>query len=235
MTGTQPDAARLRAYLAFAKAHPELFSNPDRGGFSILLNEVEIREAEAQQANRLKANGGSADWAQVGIAFEDQYLILLRDAVRFPDGSRGTYIRLLSSNPRVLGVAILPVYEGKVLLIRHFRHATRTWHVEIPRGFGTVSNSQASAREELWEEIRATFAGLIDLGEVYPNTGISSERVALFYAQIAEYGQPEADEAIAEIVPTPIPEFERMIGDGEVTDGFALATYARAKARGLLS
>src|ERR1700737_2412923 len=125
MTESQPDAARLRAYLAFAKAHPELFANPAQGGFSIILNKSEIRDAEARQARALKESGGSTDWAQVGIAFEDQYQILLRDAVRFPDGSLGTYIRLLSPKPQVLGVAILPVYQGKVLLIRHFRHATR--------------------------------------------------------------------------------------------------------------
>jgi len=35
-------------------------------------------------------------------------------------------------------------------------------------------------------------------------------------------------------LPTPVSEFERMIRDNEIADGFTLAAYARAKLRGLL-
>lgn len=225
----------LEDYLAFAKAHSTLFANPPEGGITILLNEDEIREAEATVARRLEAQGLPAEWARVGITFRDQYVFLLRDAVRFPGDFLGTYSRLISEEDDPRGVIILPVYQQQVLLIRHFRHATRTWHLEIPRGFGTKGlTSEENARRELEEEIGATISRLFSLGQTYPNTGMTSECDELFFAEVESYGDVEIQEAITELLPTTVSEFERMIRDNEITDGFTLAAYARAKLKGLL-
>lgn len=223
----------LTDYLAFARTHPELFVNPPDGGFTVLLDEHEILEAAAQMVKHLEETGKPSEWACVGIAYQDQYLLLLRDAVRFPDGTLGTYIRFVDQFPGILGVATLPMYQKHVLLIRHFRHATRSWHIEIPRGFGIESSSEANARRELAEEIGATVSRLVPLGQTYPDTGMSSGRVALFYAEVESYGQPETGEAITDLLPTSLSEFERMIRENEITDGFTLAAYARAKSLGL--
>ena len=114
------------------------------------------------------------------------------------------------------------------------RHATRAWHLELPRGFGTDHDAKESARHELIEEIDASDVQLVNLGEAYPDTGIGSSRVAFFYASIGSFGQPEVLEAITDILPTPVAEFERMIRDGELTDGYLLAAYGLAKARNLI-
>lgn len=122
-----------------------------------------------------------------------------------------------------------------MLLIRHFRHATRTWHLEIPRGFGTKGfSSEENARREIKEEIGATVSRLISLGQVYPDAGAQAEYNDFFYAEIESYGEVEADEAITELLTTPTAEFERMIRDNEITDGFTITAYGLAKARGLL-
>lgn len=225
----------LEDYLAFAKAHPALFANPPDGGITILLNEDKIREAEATVAQRLEAHGLPAEWARVGITFRDQYVFLLRDAVRFPGDSLGTYSRLISEEDDPRGVIILPVYQQQILLIRHFRHATRTWHLEIPRGFGVKGlTSEENAKKELDEEIGARSSRLISLGQIYPNTGMTAECDELFFAEVELYGDVEIQEAITELLPTPVSEFERMIRDNEITDGFTLAAYVRAKLKGLL-
>jgi hypothetical protein len=96
------------------------------------------------------------------------------------------------------------------------------------------SNTGVSARRELAEEIGALEIQLVELGEAYPDAGADSSTVALFYAEVASYGAPDLHEGITDILPTPIPEFERMISDGELKDGYLLAAYARAKARGLI-
>lgn len=224
----------LADYLALAEHHPKLFTNPSEDGITILLNEEEIHQVEAEMAEKLKARRLNAEWSKVGIAYQDQYLLLLRDAVRFPDGSTGTYIRSVSLLPDILGVVILPVYQGCILLIRHFRHATRSWHLEIPRGFGVTESVEESVRQELTEEIEATISRLLPLGLMYPDTGMLSQPVALYYSEIAAYGQPESKEAISEIFPTSPTDFERMIRENEITDGFTLAAFARAKVHGLI-
>lgn len=227
--------SRLENYLAFAKAHSALFENPPVEGITILLDENEIWEVEAQMAQWLEAQGLSRDFAQVGIICQDQYICYLRDAVRFPDGTKSTYSRLVNPENSVPGVIVLPVYQGQVLLIRHFRHATRTWHLEIPRGFGANGlTNEENAQRELKEEIEAIPLRLVSLGQVHPNTGMTSACDEIFFAEVESYGNAEIEEAITEILPTPVPEFERMIRDNEISDGFTLAAYTRAKLKGLL-
>lgn len=220
-------------YFAFAETHPNLFANPPGAGFVILLHENEIREAEAIMSQWLKSQKLPIEWAQVGIAYQDQYRMILRDAVRFPNGLAGTYVRIVRDG--VPGVIVFPVYQRQVLLIRHFRHATRTWHIEVPRGYGEEGTSgEENARRELKEEIGATTSRLVALGQAYPDTGALSEYNNFFYAEVETYGDIEADEAIVEILPTPIAEFERMIRENEIEDGFTLTAYGLAKAKGLL-
>jgi ADP-ribose pyrophosphatase len=220
-------------YFGFAKVHPNLFVNPPGAGFKILLDEDEIQEAEAQMAQWLESKSMPAEWAHVGIVYRDQYRMVLRDAVRFPNGLLGTYVRIVRDG--VPGVIVFPVYQGQILLIRHFRHSTRTWHIEVPRGYGEEGSSgEENALRELKEEIGATISHLVSLGQAYPDTGALSEYNAFFYAEVESYGDLEADEAIVELLPTPIPEFERMIRENEIEDGFTLTAYVLAKAKGLL-
>jgi ADP-ribose pyrophosphatase len=221
-------------YLELVRSRPELFANPPGAAFHILLDESEMDEAEAFMADQLRRIGAPAEWATVGVVFRDQYLLLVRDAVRYYDGSVGTYIREVVLEPRIVGVAILPVWQDKVLLIRHFRHATRAWHLEIPRGFGSAEDAEQSACQELAEEIGASGVVLTSLGEIYPDTGLGNSRVALFYAVVTSYGSPESMEGISEVLPTPVADFEQMIGGCRLDDGYLLAAYGRAKARGLM-
>ena len=225
----------LADYLAFAKAHPGLFINPPRSGITILLGEDEIREAERQEAQRLEARGLPAEWAKVGIVYRDQYVLLLRDAVRFPDGSLGTYIRSVDEDERAPGVVVLPFYQGHVLLIRHFRHGTRTWHLEVPQGFGIPGfSSEESIRLELQQEISATISRLVSLGRFHPDASVGANVVELFYADIETYGEVELQEGIAELLPTSVSELERMISENVIDNVFLLVAYARAKLHGLI-
>lgn len=225
----------LESYLKLARQRPAMFANPPGQIFTILLDRDEIREAEETVGRRLEAKGAPAEWASVGVAYRDQYLTILRDAVRFPDGSLGTYIRMVDWGEGAPGVIVLPVYQGQVALVRHFRHATRQWHLELPRGFGEKGHTnEENARRELEEEIGAEVTRLVSLGSSYPDAGASSEFDVFYYAEIASYTQPDAQEAIAEIVLVSPREFERMMRDDQITDGFTLMAYARAKLHGLL-
>jgi ADP-ribose pyrophosphatase len=227
--------SRLADYLAFAKAHQGLFVNPPQGGITILLNEDEIREAERQETQRLETQGLPAEWAQVGIAYRDQYFLLLRDAVLYPDGSFGTCIRSVDEDEHAPGVVVFPIHQGQVLLIRHFRHGTRTWHLEVPQGFGIPGlSSEEAIRLELQQEISAAVLRLIPLGQVHLDTRSGANRVELFFAEIASYGDVELQEGIVELLPTSVSEIERMISENEIDNVFLLVTYARAKLQGLL-
>lgn len=225
---------RRDAYFAFKRRHPEQFANPD-GGIVILTKKKEIRAVEKAMGRKLAKAGQPASWAQAGIVFQDQYWLILRDAVRFPDQATGTYLRLISAIENGTAVVILPRCGDHLLLVRHFRHATRTWHIEAPRGFGTTAlSAEENARKELQEEIGATAQTLISLGPLHPDTGALSDAVELFYAEVASYGRPDSHEGIDALLALSIAEFEALIRDNAITDGFTLAAYTRARLKGLL-
>ena len=194
-----------------------------------------FQEAESQESRRLEAQGMPAEWAQVGIAYRDQYVLLLRDAVRFTDGSMGTTVRSVDKDEHAPGVVVLPLHQGKMLLIRHFRHEKRDWQLEIPQGFGIPGlSSEESIRLELMEEIDATISRLVPLGQVHLDTSFGANCVDLFLAELDLYGEVELQEGITELLPTPISEVERMIRENELDNMFLLVTYTRAKLQGLL-
>jgi ADP-ribose pyrophosphatase len=221
-------------YRTLVERYPDLFRNPPGAAFEILLDEADIQQAEQRMKELLERAGAPPEWSRVGIAFRDQYVLVLRDAVRYVDGSLGTYIRAVDPASAFPGVVVLPLWRGQVLIIRHFRHATRSWHLEIPRGAGLASDPRVSAERELAEEIGASGIRLIELGEFYPDTGLTNSRVALFCAEVESYNAPEVGEGITEILPTSVPQFEEMICNGDLEDGFLLAAYARAKTRKLI-
>jgi ADP-ribose pyrophosphatase len=226
---------RLTRYFSLLDLHPDLFVNPVDAGFFILLEPEQIEEVQSVVAQRLIQKQLPAEWAEVGVVYEDEYILILRDAVRFPNGKLGTYFRLIVQPDKALGVVILPIYQNKVLLIRHFRHATRNWHLEIPRGFGEPSlSSYENAKKELMEEIGVEVDDLTSLGSLHVNTGMSAECVELFYAQTTTIGQIDLQEGIQKVQAVEVWEFEKMIRDNEITDSFTIAAYTRAKLNNLL-
>src|SRR5215204_3311855 len=101
----------------------------------------------------------------------------MRDAVRFADGALGLYNRLVV--PR--SVAILPVLEDRIVLLYRYRHGTRRWHYEVPRG--TVDPDEQiedAVRRELSEEMGADCEEIVPLGPVYLSNAVSNEYSDLF-------------------------------------------------------
>ena len=96
-----------------------------------------------------------------------------------------------------------------------------------------LSNEEMALRE-LQEEIGGIASRLVSLGQIHPDTGMTSECDELFLAEVESYSDAEAFEGIIEILPTSVLELERLIRENEITDGFTIAAYTRAKLRGLL-
>jgi ADP-ribose pyrophosphatase len=220
---------------------PQLFENLPGARYEILSDPESVAEAESEERSRLHDRRRPESWSRTGVVYEDPYLIVLRDAVRKPNGSLGTYVRTLPASGSA-GAAVLPLLDGKIVLLRHFRHATRKWHLEIPRGYGEEGVSAADqARQELWEEIEAVADNLIHLGPFHSNTGAASDQVELFLAEISAVGSPQADEGIDAIEIRTPQQVARLISENNaddiqptITDSFTIGAFTRAWLRGLL-
>jgi ADP-ribose pyrophosphatase len=223
----------LASYRALREARASAFEGPT-DGLRIATGPDEIADIEEEVAARYASLGWLPAWAEVGVAYQDPFLRLLRDAVVFPDGHRAVHHRILSNN-HPSGAAVLPVHGQRVVLIRHFRHPSRCWHWEIPRGaIEPGQTAETAAKAELKEEIGSHCESLMPLGLVHGSSSLVSGAVALFLGHVDEVGAPQLSEGIAAVRTVEISELESMIDRGEITDAFTLGAVLRARLKGLL-
>jgi len=227
---------RLKQYFSLIKDRPDLFRN-ENAAFNIILDSEIIEQWEIRKKDTLEKNGKPKKWADIGILLSDPYIVVLRDLVEFPNKEMNGYFRIINRADfdGSKSVVVMPVYDKKILLLKQFRHATRSWHLELPRGFGESHISvEENAMKEIHDEIDGVVSELIDLGPYHDNTGAIGGEVRLFFARLDSYGEPNELEGINEVKPTEIKEFENNIRDGNITDGFTIGAYARAKLRNLI-
>lgn len=222
-------------YIQLCERSPELLRSGGTGEIRILTAPADVQEVEQQQRLKLAQYGNPEEWATVGLVFEDQYIRVLRDAVEFPGGVRGTYIRVLQKRPGFSGVCVVPSAQNGVLLVHHFRHATREWHWEAPRGFAELAEScEACARRELLEEIGAEPLTLVPLGGVHTSSGLLDEYVVCFFARIGKAESADQSEGIREVKRFDADELRRMVSSREITDAITLSALFLASGCGLL-
>jgi ADP-ribose pyrophosphatase len=131
----------------------------------------------------------------------------------------------------VTGVAVLPVLDNQIGLIRIYRPAIRDYSWEIPHGFideGEVDKS--SALRELLEETGLAVESdyFSSLGYITPDAGVLAARVHVFLAEAcfaSKKIQPEL--GLRDFRFFSFTEFEEMIERSEVQDTFTLAAWCK--------
>ncbi len=229
-------AAPMAGYRKLHSEHPDLFTNHD-AAFRIISDEDRIRAWQEKRRTELAAEQLPPSWADIGIILDDPYILMMRDLVAFPDGSVDGYLRFVnrSSLAGNAGVVILPVKDGEILLLHHFRHATRRWHLEFPRGFGESHLSPAdSARREIEEEIGGDIEELQELGLMHSDTGMAGHSVHIYLARLRATGSPQTQEGIDAYRWLTVDALEECIRTGDITDAFTITAYARAKLANML-
>lgn len=223
-------------YFSLVKRQSRLFIN-ENAILNIILDQKIITEWEEKKEAELKQKGLPLEWAKIGVILDDPYNIIVRDLVQFPNGDMRGYGRSIAtaSLNGGKGVVILPEYEGKILLLHQYRHATRQWHYEVPRGYGEPNTSaDKNAHLEVEDEIGGKISKLVSLGDFYNNTGYESASVALFYAKLSSVGKANENEGIESFVWLTVNELEEWIANEKVTDGFTIAAYTKAKLKKLI-
>ncbi len=134
--------------------------------------------------------------------------------------------------------AVLPLgSKGEVLLLRQFRRAAEAYLWEIPAGTREPGEDPATcARRELAEEAGFRASTWIDLGDVLPAPGYTTETIRLFAARDLEpvATRRDDDEIISEVRGFRADELWDAVRAGTLRDGKTMAALLRALALGLL-
>lgn len=166
------------------------------------------------------------------LVFEGALISLRVDEVELPDGRRATREWV----PHRGAVAIVPLLEdGRVVMIRQYRHAAGRVLWELPAGVLEEGEDPAAAAcRELTEETGYRAAQLSPLFSAYLSPGFSGELIHLFVARGLSRveASSESDEHLVTAL-LPLEEAVAMVLRGEVQNAAAvcgiLAVAQRAR------
>ena len=197
----------LGEYLKLMEERPELFLPSDV---------IEIVKDRAALAEYSESYG-----VTLGVLYRSKYNILVVDLVE-SRGTRFPYERIIpAADGR--GVVCIPVYCGKLVLLRQYRHATRSEQICFPRGFGEVGlPSYENAKKELSEELGASSRELLKIGELTPDSGLSSCICDVYLCSL-ESLESTYEEGITEYLLISPEDLKIMIECGDIVDAFTLS------------
>lgn len=118
--------------------------------------------------------------------------------------------------------AVVPLQEdGRVVMIRQYRHAAGGMIDEVPAGRLDPGESPVDcARRELAEEVGREAAIWERLGHIWTTPGFTDEKIHIFMARnLSSVGQALEPDEVIEVVERPLEEAIAMIRQGEITDG----------------
>jgi len=232
-------AGRRAAYERLRAERPQMFANPPGTPIEIVFDEKLQDEAAGLSAEAQRDRGLPAEFGDIGVLYEDSYLKLVKDAVRFPSGRLGTYIRTFAAVEGEGVVVFATAADGRIALVRHYRHGCREWHWEFPRGFAEPGLGGAqNAAKEMQEEVGVAAGTVNFLG--WLDGQDSDHKVGVYHVTADLPEEPEvtaeaAEEGIDGIRLVTARQLESMIRAGELTDMFTLSAYAIAVAGGVVA
>ena len=168
------------------------------------------------------------------IVYQGKVFGVRRDEVVEPNGVRA--VREVITHPG--SVVVLPVLDdGRVVMIRQYRHAARQYLWELVAGRMEAGETpKKGAARELLEETGYRANWYEVFLDVFPTPGFLEERMFLLLAEglTAGEAQPEEDEKI-EVRAYKLSELKQMIHRGKLRDAKSIAgilyylTYGKNK------
>jgi len=164
------------------------------------------------------------------IVWESPWYRVRQDDIRFPDGSTGVYnvVEMPSS------VFVVPVLkDGRIVLIRNYRHTLRQWVWEIPAG--TVPEGHEAddaARAELLEEAGGVADELIFMQKASTMNGIGEQYAWFYLAKGVELkAQQQEKTEFINVYPMPADEVYQLVYSGQMNDAVSMTALLLAKDR----
>lgn len=167
---------------------------------------------------------------EIRNVFTGRVLRLNLETVTLPNGS----IAELEIAHHPGGAAVVAVdAEGRVCLLRQFRHAAGGWLTELPAGkLDGGEPPLACAQRELAEEAGVVARQWDKLGEVYSSPGVLTEVIHLFLAQdlAASDARPEEHE-VFEAEWLPVSDAVALAASGRLRDAKSVIGLLWARER----
>lgn len=150
------------------------------------------------------------------------FLHVVRETVRLPDGGAATREFVLHPG----AVAVVPLLDdGRIVLERQYRHATKQVHIEIPAGkLDAGEEPLACGQRELLEETGYVAREWAYAFTMYPTVAYSDEAIHIWFARGLEHRGARLDEGeFLDVFAATPEEFLGWCREGKVRDSKTLA------------
>jgi 8-oxo-dGTP pyrophosphatase MutT (NUDIX family) len=158
-----------------------------------------------------------------------QYPILRLREDRYRFEPTGAESRFIVCDTADWALVIPTTSDGRLILIRQYRHGVQEVVLEVPGGVLDQGESpEEAARRELREETGYEAGRVRYLGKMLPNPAINNARLHVVVAEDCRWaGAPQLDpfEQI-EVVLRPIQDVPAMIRGGEIAHALVIASFA---------
>jgi ADP-ribose pyrophosphatase len=178
-----------------------------------------------------------APWEQLGseIRYTTKIFRVRKDRLRSPLSSCEREYDVIEAPDWINVIAITA--EGNIVLIHQYRQGTKGISMEIPGGMIDPGETPLqAAKRELSEETGYQSEHWQQLGTIYPNPAIQTNRTITFLAQPARLvsePHPDEDEFI-EVFEKPLADVPRLIRDGEIQHSLVVVAFAHLAVHGLI-
>lgn len=163
----------------------------------------------------------------LGVIYESPFYLFIVDLIKGINNKYYTYSRIINLNP-TNGLVVIPIYQNDFVLLKQFRHGTRAYELEFPRGFSEANITPLeNVTKELNEELEAEIRSIHYLGEVISDSGLSGGSVDIFVAYIDKIGSLSKEEGIDSVQFVSNGVFQEMVLANKIRDGFTLSAYLK--------
>ena len=162
------------------------------------------------------------------IAWKCPYYRIRCDEIRLKDGKKTVYNVVETPD----SVFVVPVLEdGRIVLIRSYRHTLGEWVWEVPAGgIKTGQSAEEAARQELKEEIGGTADKIKFLMKASTMNGIGHHLAHFFLATGVTLGETQHESLEFMVVhPMTVNDVFALIQRGEMNDAVSITALFLAK------
>ena len=145
------------------------------------------------------------------VIYDGKIITVKKETVLLPNGKNALREFVHHKN----AVAILPIVNNEIILVKQFRTGSKTYMIEIPAGLIEENEEPANcALRELQEEIGYLPNKLHFLGKYFLSPGYCDEVIYLYYADdLIPSNLPQDEDEFIEIVKLPLENIDEFILD----------------------
>lgn len=161
--------------------------------------------------------------------YRNPWTSVREDVIERTNGQRGIY-GVIDKDPASIIIPLEKTAEGEfVYLIEQFRYTVGGRFSEFPQGGWEEADvvPEDLARGELREETGLTAEKMTLLSTLQIAYGVMNQKHYIFLAEGLTQGEPDPDIEEHDLVlkRVSVPEFERMVLDGEIVDNCSVAAW----------